>query len=296
MRDIVFVNDKYVPREEAMVPVEDRGYQFADGVYEVVRFHGRRGLRLVAHLQRMQESSDALRIQGGPTVAEWHEILDRLIAECQIPDDENHVMSLYQQVSRGENPRNHVFPKVEVKPTVVAYFRMAPKYTAEQRADGIALSSQKDERWERCFIKSICLLPVVMAKQAAVEAGAMEALLVRNNIVTEGGATNAYCVRDGVVCTHPVGPHILKGITRTMVLEAAERAGVTVREEAVSLDQFRTADEAFISSTTMDIMPATKLDGQPIGNGKVGPVTAKLAAALNDLVMQEIRAEVASAR
>jgi len=296
VRDIVFVNGQYVDREQAMVPVEDRGYQFADGVYEVVRFHGRRGLRLDPHLQRLQESSDALRIHGGPSIEEWHAILDRLMAECQIPDDENHVMSLYIQLSRGDNPRNHVFPKVEVKPTLVAYFRMAPKYTPEQRANGIALSSQKDERWERCFIKSVCLLPVVMAKQAAVEAGAFEALLVRNGIVTEGGATNAYCVRGGIVYTHPIGPHILNGITRALVLEAAEKAGIVIKEEPVSLEDFRAADEAFISSTTMDVMPATKLDGQPIGNGTVGPVTQLLVKTITEMVWHEIRTEAAAAR
>lgn len=288
MRDFVYVNGEFLPRDDARVSVEDRGYQFADGVYEVVRFHGRRGLRLDAHLERLHRSAEALRIYDTPSISDWYAILDQLMEECHLPGDEYHVTTLYQQVSRGTSPRNHLFPKGQPAPSVVAYFRMAPAYTPEQRLAGITLSSQPDERWPRCFIKSVSLLPVVMAKQAAYEAGAFEALLVRDGIVTEGGATNAYCVRDGVLYTHPEGPHILSGVTRTMVLEAADRAGVEVRQQGVTLEEFRTAEEAFISSTTMDIMPATRLDGRAIGNGQVGPVTRRLVAAITELVQAEL--------
>ncbi len=289
MREWAFVNGQYLPRENAMVHVEDRGYQFADGIYEVVRFHGRRGLRLDAHLERMQRSCASLRINGCPSVEEWHGILERLVELCELPDDENSVFSLYQQVSRGVNPRNHVFPATAGAPSLVAYFRPAPRYSAELRADGVALSSQPDERWERCHIKTVCLLPVVMAKQAAIESGAFEALLVRNGKVTEGGATNAYCVRNGEVWTHPEGGHILSGITRAMVLEAAERLGIPVRQQPVTLEEFAAAEEAFISSTTLDIMPVTRLDTKPVGTGQVGPVTQKMMAALQELVQQDIR-------
>jgi D-alanine transaminase len=288
VRDIVFVNGRYVPREEATVSVEDRAYQFGDGVYEVVRFHGRRGLRLRPHLERLLRSSGELRITGGPSVEQWLDIVQRLQDECEIPEDDEKAYTLYQQVSRGVCARNHVFPKTHCEPSLVAYFRHAPEYTPAQRATGIALSSQLDERWERCYIKSVCLLPVVLAKQAAIEAGAFEALLVRDGIVTEGGATNAYCVRNGIVWTHPEGKHILSGVTRAMVLEAAHNAGVTVREEPVTIEQFRNADEAFISSTTMDIMPATKLDGKAIASGQVGPVTQRLMSAMAEIIAHEV--------
>jgi D-alanine transaminase len=203
---------------------------------------------------------------------------------------------MYQQVSRGVCARNHVFPKTHCEPSLVAYFRPAPAYSSEQRAAGIELSSQPDERWERFHINSVCLLPVVLAKQAAIESGAFEALLVRDGLVTEGGATNAYCVRDGVVWTHPEGKHILSGVTRALVFEAAERAGVTIRQEAVTIEQFRAADEAFISSTTMDIMPVTRLDHKPVADGKVGPITSRLVQSISEIISHELGAAFTSAK
>lgn len=295
MRDIVFVNGRFVPRVEATVSIEDRGYQFGDGAYEVVRFHGRRGLRLREHLVRLHDSCRHLGIQGGPSVDEWAEIIENLAAECHLPDSSGHVTILYQQITRGASPRNHLFPKVPVVPVCTANFRLAPAYTREQRDRGVALSSQPDERWNRCYIKAISLLPVVLAKQAAAEAGAFEALLVRDDgIVTEGGATNAWCVRGGTVFTHPQGNRILSGIARQMTLEAASRAGVEVREEPVTLQEFRQADEAFITSTTMDVMPVTRLDGEPIGDGAVGRVTRRLMESIGELVAQETGAPAES--
>lgn len=288
MRDIVYLDGKFVERANARVSVEDRGYQFADGIYEVVRFHGRNGLRLNEHLERLQRSAAHLRIKGMPSVDEWLAIVDKLVVNCEIPDDPSVVNCLYQQVTRGDNPRNHVFPKNPVAPVCVAYFRPAPAYPASYREEGINLSVQPDERWERCFIKSVCLLPVVLAKQAAVENDAFEAVLVRNGVVTEGGSTNVYCVIDGALHTHPQGPHILSGITREMVFEAAQAAGVAVVERPVPLDEFRAAQEAFISSTTLDIMPATRVDGKPVGDGLVGPVTRRLMDTLATMVTDEV--------
>lgn len=287
MREMAYVNGRITPLSEAVVSAEDRGYQFADGVYEVVKFFGHYGVRLVPHLERLKQSAAHLRMPEGPSVGEWLGIINDLMDACEIPDDNTTDTILYQQHSRGVAPRNHLFPGESSGPVAVAYFRRAPRYTPQQRENGIALLSQEDERWNRCFIKSVCLLPAVLAKQAAADAGCFEALLVRNGLVTEGSATNSYCVRDGVVWTHPNGPHILGGITRQLVLEAAQAVGVTVREEAVTLEQFAAADEAFISSTTMNIMPATQLDKRPIGNGQVGPVTQKLSAALEAIICAE---------
>lgn len=289
MRDVVYVNGRYVPRAEALVHVEDRGYQFGDGVYEVTRFCGRRPLRLDRHLVRLRQSCEHLGIRGIPSDEEWHEIITNLMNEVHLPDDPSSITILYQQITRGAAPRNHLFPKTPVPPAVTANFRVAPHYTDEQRDKGVALSVQPDERWNRCYIKAVCLLPVVLAKQAAADAGAFEALLVRDDgTVTEGGSTNIWCVRNGVVSTHPCGPRILSGITREMVLEAAARASVEVREEPFTLDEFRTADEAFLTSTTLDIMPATRLDGAPIGSGTVGPLTRRLMEAMKAIADEEL--------
>jgi len=294
VRDIVYLDGKFVERKDARVSVEDRGYQFADGIYEVVRFHGRRPICLDEHLARLERSAAHLRIENVLSADEWHAIITKLMDECEISEDDNEVRWLYQQVTRGDTARNHFFPTQKVHPTSVAYFRPVALYSPEFRAKGIELSSQPDERWERCYIKSVCLLPVILAKQAARDAGAFEAVLVRNGIVTEGGSTNTYCVIDGAVHTHPEGPHILSGITREMIFEAAAKANVPVVERPVPLDEFRKADEAFISSTTLDIMPAVKLDGQPIGNGQVGPITQKLAEALDIIVKEELNRTVSA--
>jgi D-alanine transaminase len=156
------------------------------------------------------------------------------------------------------------------------------------------LISQPDERWSRCFIKSVALLPAVMAKYAALEQGGFEALLVRDGAVTEGGSTNMFCVRGGTLFTHPCGPFILSGITRQVVLEAAVREGVPVREEAVTIAEFAGAEEAFMSSTTLNILPATRLDHAPIGDGRVGPVTRRLAQAVEEILAAEIARDMAS--
>lgn len=289
MKDICFVNGQFVPREQAVVSIEDRGYQFGDGVYEVIRFHGRKGLRVVPHLERLLRSSEALRISGGSTVEQWLAIIEELIEKCDLPTDSDFVTGLYIQVSRGVAPRNHLFPKEKIKPAEVAGFRLAPQHPAEARENGVKLSTQPDERWNRCFIKAIALLPAVLSKQAATEAGAYEALLVRDGVVTEGGATNVFCVRNGAVYTHPEGPYILSGITREVVFEAAKKAGISLYEEPVRYEDFLAADEAFISSTTMDIMPVTKIDDDKIiGDGKVGPVTKALIEAFNEIIAQEI--------
>jgi D-alanine transaminase len=285
VRFAAYVNGHYVDLDSAVVPVEDRGYQFADGVYEVTRFAGRRPVRLDAHLDRLVTSVAGLRIAGAPGHTEWQEIIRRLMDECELPDDESHQTILYQQVTRGAAPRNHLFPpEGSTRPGVVAYFRLCPAYTAQQREEGVALLSQVDERWNRCWIKSLLLLPAVLAKQAAREAGAFEALLVRNGIVTEGSATNAFCVRSGTVWTHPGGPCVLPGVTRIVLLEAAENLGIPVREEGVTLEEFAAADEAFLTSTTMSVMPVTVLDGRPIGSGRVGDVTRRLAAEVDRLL------------
>jgi D-alanine transaminase len=292
VRQIVYLNGRFVPMAEAYVPVEDRGYQLADGVYDVLKFHGRRPVRLAQHLERLAESCAGLRIEGIPTADEWRRILSELAERSELGRRFEDTTTIYIQVTRGVAPRVHYFPEPLPAPSVVAYFKPAPVYSQEFRERGLTLATMPDERWARCHIKSIALLPVVLAKQAAREQGAFEALLVRDGIVTEGGASNAFCVRAGVVYTHPDGPRILSGVTRGIVLDAAKRVGIEVRLQPVTIEEFRAADEAFLSSTTMNVMPATRLDGAPIGNGQVGPVTRALAQAVEDLIREELNEEL----
>lgn len=287
MRQVVYLNGRFLPMAAAVVPIEDRGYQFADGVYDVLKFHGRKPLRMSQHLERLAESCTGLRIAGIPTRRQWEEIIGELAERSGLAHEPTETTVLYIQVTRGVAPRIHYFPDPQPSPTVLAYFKAAPVYPPELREHGAALISHPDERWARCHIKSIALLPVVLAKQAAREAGALEALLVRDGIVTEGGASNAFCVRDGVVYTHPEGPRILSGVTRGIVLDAAKRLGIEVRQQPVTLEEFRTADEAFLSSTTMNVMPVTRLDGVPIGKGHVGPVTQALAQGVEQIIHEE---------
>lgn len=293
MRDIVYVNGQFLPREQAVVSVEDRGFQFADGIYEVTRFHGRRGLRLDDHLQRLKNSGDAMRFSGTHTPQEWHGIIRQLLDECELPDDPGVTHVLYQQVTRGACPRAHLFPTQPLQPTSIAYFRTAPKYDQALRETGVALSVQPDERWDKCYIKTVCLLPAIWAKQAAVDAGAFEALLLRDGVVTEGASTNMFCVINGEIHTHPEGPHILSGVTRNLVLEAARQAGVSVVLRPVPLEEFVGADETFISSTTLDVMPVTKVDEKTIAGGTVGPVTRKIMEGVATLIQQDLTAAAA---
>ncbi|MCX7625828.1 MAG: D-amino acid aminotransferase [Candidatus Sumerlaeaceae bacterium] len=287
LRQVVYLNGRFVPMADAVVPIEDRGYQFADGVYDVLKFHGRRPVRLTQHLERLTESCAGLHIEGIPSPAQWLEIINDLAERSGLAHEPTETSILYIQVTRGVAPRVHYFPEPQPTPTVLAYFKTAPVYPPELRERGAALISHPDERWGRCHIKSIALLPVVLAKQAAREAGALEALLVRDGVVTEGGASNAFCVRDGVVYTHPDGPRILSGVTRGIVLDAAQRLGIELRQEPVTLEEFRRADEAFLSSTTMNVMPVTRLDGSPIGHGAVGPITQALAQCVDQIIAEE---------
>ncbi|MCB2156887.1 aminotransferase class IV [bacterium] len=268
-----------MPLSEGRVSVEDRGFQFADGIYEAIRCYDGVPLMLDEHLQRFENSARAILIEPPGTRDERAENIRSLVRESGFGD-----CLLYGQLTRGASPRKHTFPLAkDCPPTELWYVRELQAHAPEHYRDGVALLSHPDERWARCNIKSLALLPNVLAKERARRAGCFEALLYREDgTVTECGASNAYCVIDGVVRTHPLNNRILPGVTRLLVLQVAREEGVEVVEEAVTLDEFAAAPEAFISSTTMEIMPATRLDGKPIGNGQVGPVTRSLMGKVND--------------
>lgn len=278
MSRIAYVNGRYVPLDKARVHVEDRGFQFADGVYEVFPIYAGRIVNRAWHMQRLVQSLQALRI-------EWPVVPEVLVAILAQILRRNRIMAggmIYLQITRGAAPRNHMFPDRMVRPTLVVLARpidMAAR--AEQAAKGLRIISVPDTRWARRDIKSIALLANMLAKQQAYEAGAAEALFVNDQgIVTECATSTFWILRaDGVLQTHPLGHDILPGVTRGVVLGLAGEIGLKVQEQAFSLSEAMGAREAFLTSATNFVMPVTQIDASIIGNGAPGPVSIALRRA-----------------
>ena len=274
---LVYLNGEYLPRERALVPVDDRGFLFGDGVYEVSRAHDGRVVDHDRHARRLARNLAELAIApAGLDEARVREIAERVLVGSGLVAGH---ATVYLQVTRGSAPRTHHYPDPRrVPPTV--YVSASPFTPLDaQRATGVAVITLPDLRWGRCDIKSINLLPNVMAKQAAVAAGAHEAVFVRGDVITEGAATNLFAVVDGVVRTHPLSPVVLPGITREIALELAHALGLPVREDALTLDELPAADELFLTSTTNDVMPVVAVDGRTVGDGAPGPLTRRIADA-----------------
>lgn len=265
---IVYLNGTYLPREEAKISPEDRGFMFADAIYEVARFYRGRQYRLAEHLRRMRDGLAAVRIAQDP--AFYPEVARRLLEENRLTDADAIV---YAQVSRGVAPRAHAFPAATVRPTVFAFARAADPEPPPAGGRAILVP---DERWGRCDIKTVMLLPNVLAAQAAREAGAIDAILTRDGIAWEGTKANLFCVTGGVVRTAPNGPRILPGVTRLAALEAAARLRLPVEERPIPLEELFAADEVFLASTTMWTYPLIEVDGRKIADGKPGPVARLL--------------------
>ena len=278
MSDIVFLNGALVPRDRALVPVDDRGFLFGDGVYEVVRVVAGRYVDADRHLDRLARSLAELRLELG--VEDGTALLDvglDLLARNGVAGDGQAVV--YLQVTRGVAPRRHAFPPPGTPPTVfVAARGFVPKHDLMET--GVAAVTHPDLRWHRCDIKSVNLLPNVLANQKATEQGAYEAILVRDGVVTEGALSNVFAVVDGVLRTHPTGPAILAGVTRAVVMELARDAGLHVEERAFSAAELGRAAEVFATGTTTDVMPVVAIDGRAVGTGQPGPVARQLGALL----------------
>ena len=265
---IVYLNGQYLPREEARISPEDRGFLFADAIYEVVRFYRGKPYRLAGHMGRMRDGLNAIRIAADPDF--YPEVAARLLAENGLAEEDAIV---YAQVSRGAAPRIHAFPPAGVPPTVFAFARATDPPAPPEGGRAILVP---DERWGRCDIKSVMLLPNVLAAQRAREVGAMDAILVRDGIALEGTKANLFCVSAGVVRTAPNGPHILPGVTRGAAVEAALRLGLDVEERAFTVEEMLAAEEVFFASTTLWTYSLVAVDGKKIGNGKPGKVAEKL--------------------
>ncbi len=275
MPDIAVLNGRLMPLSKARVHVEDRGYTFGDGVYEVVRVYDGRPFMFLEHLRRFERSAEAIQLPLGSPVR-WERLSRRAIEASRYSE-----AKLYLQLTRGVAPREHPFP-AHVRPTMLMTVRQVTPVDEKLRRRGVRVVTMPDLRWGRCDIKSLNLLPNVLAKQSAKQRGAYEAILIRPGLgVTEGASSNLFVVtRQGAVITPPAGPAILSGITRDAVMIVAREEGLAVAEAAVSPEQLIDAAELFLSGTLTEVLPVTRCDDRIVGTGRPGPVTMQLAGAL----------------
>jgi D-alanine transaminase len=277
-KDIVYVNGRFVPRAEARVSVEDRGFVFGDGVYEVLRVVKGRPFAARFHNDRLRHSLEGIRIslRGSDSPERFGEIAKDLLRQNGLLDGE---ATLYMQVTRGATTRAHNFPAADVEPTVyISAARFHPY--RDLAASGAIAITLPDQRWGRCDLKTLNLLPNVLASQIAKEKGAFEAMLIRDGVVTEGTKTNFFGVVDGVLRTHPCDNHILPGITRSVLRDLARAVDIDLDERPIREQEIPRLTELFLTGTTTDVMPVITLDGKAVGKGKPGELTRKLQTVL----------------
>lgn len=270
MAQIVYLNRQFLPIDQAYVPVLDRGFIFGDGVYELIPVYSRRPFRVQEHLRRLQSSLDGIRLNNPLGEAAWIDLIQELIRQNESEDQ-----SLYLQVTRGAAPRDHAFPK-DTPPTI---FMMSNPLVIASRTlceTGVHAVSAVDNRWGRCDIKAISLLPNVLLRQLAVDAGCMETILFRDGMLTEGSLSNIFAVKDGVILAPPKDHHMLPGITYDLVLELAAANAIPVQTGKFDLAQIRAADELWLTSSTREVLPVVTLDKQAIADGKPGPLFWKM--------------------
>jgi D-alanine transaminase len=269
--EIAYVNGEFLPLERATVRVEDRGFQFADGVYEVVRTYGGEPFATDEHLARLSRSLDAIELKNPLSVEQWKSIINEGIQRSGFAE-----AIVYLQVTRGCAPRHRGMPK-GAEPTIVMTVRELAAPAAKLRENGIAVITMPEFRWARCDIKSIALLPSVLAYQAAKKAGANDAIFVDEvDTVNEATAGNVFVVTDGRLRTPLKSTRILPGVTRDKLLVAARAAGIGTAEERITKSELLSAQEVFLSSTTAEVTPVATVDGKQIGGGKPGPVSRRV--------------------
>jgi D-alanine transaminase len=279
-KDVVYVNGRICPRSEARVSVEDRGFVFGDGVYEVFRVIEGRPFAARFHNDRLRRSLEGIRIslQGSDSPERFVEVGKDLLEQNGLLQGE---ATLYMQVTRGAATRVHNFPPAEVSPTVYISVARFHPYRDLASSGAIAITLP-DQRWGRCDLKTLNLLPNVLASQIAKEKGAFEAMLIRDGVVTEGTKTNFFGVVDGALRTHPCDNHILPGITRSVLRDLAREVNIELDETPIRVDEIPRLSELFLTGTTTDVMPVVTLDGKPVGKGKPGELTRKLQKVLGE--------------
>ncbi|MEO5588481.1 MAG: aminotransferase class IV [Gemmatimonadaceae bacterium] len=269
--DIVYFDDRYTSKGEVRVSPDDRGFLLGDGIYEVAAAYDGKFVALDRHMARLRRSLTEARIDDSiadPLESVFNELIERN------GFGSSGKSMVYLQVTRGAAPRTHAFPKVACKPTVYAYATPFPDMGKLQ--DGINAITRPDLRWSRCDIKVISLMANCLANQEAKENDAFEAILIRDGVALEGTHTSLFSVRDGALHTAPLSNLILPGITREIAIEASIRAGIKVHETAVAADELASMHEIFIAGTTTEIVPVTRLDDAPVGDGQPGPVTRRV--------------------
>lgn len=275
---IIYFNDDYIKEEDCFISPYDRGFLFADGIYEVIKYTGKKFFEFDSHLSRLNNGLEYLKINYTESM-KLLEICKNLILRNNL---ENSLASVYIQITRGiSKPRNHLFPEIQTPPTILVN---VSELKSENEKTGFKVILTEDIRWSGCNIKTISLLPNVLARQKAYENNADEALLVRNGFITEGSHTNIFAVRDGNLYTAPLSNHILPGITRKVVLNICRKIGIPIFEISIKADEIYSYDELFLTSTKMDIVPVLQVGERLINNGKPGPVTVKLSKALVGLI------------
>jgi D-alanine transaminase len=279
---VVYLSGRFVAAAEATVPVTDRGFLFGDGVYEVYRLYRGRPFRVPEHVERLRRSAEAIRLPL-PEV-DWVALGRELVARNGLEASD---ATVYLQVTRGAPARrSHAFPPTGTAPTVLAMAQAFRSGAPDAAEAGVRVVTAPDVRWGRCDIKSTNLLPNILAHQAAVEAGATEAVFVRDGVVTEGTHTNVLGMVDGQIRTHPEGPRILSGVTRAAVLEVARSEGLPVEERALALQDLERASEVWLVGTTTEITSVVRIDGRVVGDGRSGPVARRLRATFRRLVCE----------
>lgn len=266
---IGYLNGKMIDLTDKVLPIDERGHQFGDGVYEYIRIYNGHPFMMNEHMDRFFKSAEAIKLDLGKTQNEMTAIVQELMKKSGLLN-----CDVYMQATRGIAPRNHLFPNVpaSISMTVKPFREMDETL----RENGAKIKLLPDERWQNCWIKTLNLLPNVLAKQEAFESGAFEAVLVRDGMVTEGSSSNFFIVKDGTLITAPANKHILHGITRIAILEIAAGSGIPVEEKSFAPEEIFEADEAFLTSTGIEIVPVTEADNRAVGNGKPGNITKKM--------------------
>lgn len=285
MHMTIYLNGEFMPIGEAKISVLDRGFIFGDGVYEVIPVYSRKAFRMTEHLRRLQHSLDGIKLPNPHSDAEWEHIIGELISRNDGEDQ-----YLYLHITRGVAKRDHAFPNPPVAPTVFAMISPLPAPPEALLHSGISCITAPDNRWLRCDIKAIALLPNVLLRQMAVDAGCAETILIRDNeFMTEGAASNIFVVKGGKLLAPPKDNLMLPGITYDVVLEIAAANGIPHEVRRVMKEEVFAADELLLTSSTKEVLAITQLDGKPVGSGKPGEMFARLHRLYQDFKRDVMR-------